>query len=674
MGLQKKTILKEKFYEKVFSNEDQYPLSAKDESLSFLISFFDDIRPSRKKNNLDAEQNLLDCISFIEDHPVIAFKLQQAILVQLVNTDLKTAFAKSGIPGDDGFLRELVEKLKHKILEPLQDKNDFLYVINRIFYDKSDWQWVSAIKRATWIHFFELLQFTIQASDKRLRQQLMDALTFLSYQVANSGLDEEITAYISPFKTDHENPFIVQNLLLQEFQKQITDFPLDVKAQANKLKISLLEIENEIDYIKNNQGTKGTSIKQGYTLLILSNRIKRMLLLLDTIDNDESFDMGRFVDLFKILVRNENRKYSLREFFSQGISYVAYQIAEQKGLKGGKYITISRKDYLCMLVSAMWGGLIICFVAVFKNLLGRLHYAHFWQGFWYSINYSLGFIAIDLTGSTLATKQPAFTANAVASSLDSKKSNGKPDMNNLAITVAKVIRSQTASFIGNLIIVFPGTYFLAMLYDKIFSEKISGGINAVRLLQEQHPFQSFSLLYACNTGFFLFLSGLIAGYVQNKIVYSKIGQRMVAQGTQSHNGSVVKKSKLAYFVEKHAGSIAGNASLGFFLGMAGILGKLFGIPFDIRHITISSGNMAIGVYGLGLENIPLKYLLTVFFGVLGIGFFNFLVSFSLAFFVAIKSRGIKLHQYPELLSTIVRYFFKRPLSFFFPSKTADSLG
>jgi len=73
-------------------------------------------------------------------------------------------------------------------------------------------------------------------------------------------------------------------------------------------------------------------------------------------------------------------------------------------------------------------------------------------------------------------------------------------------------------------------------------------------------------------------------------------------------------------------------------------GQFLGIPFDVRHITISAGNTALGLYGLD-NHVPAMYLLTVVLGVLMIGFLNFFVSFSLAFFVAVKSRGIRLRDY-----------------------------
>ncbi len=110
----------------------------------------------------------------------------------------------------------------------------------------------------------------------------------------------------------------------------------------------------------------------------------------------------------------------------------------------------------------------------------------------------------------------------------------------------------------------------------------------------------------------------------------------------------------------------GNISLGFMLGMSSIVSKFLGIPFDIRHITISAGNVSMALYGLGIRNVPVTYLITIFLGVLAIGLLNFLVSFSLAFMVAVRSRGVKLREYPEFLGILSRYFMKKPLDFIRP--------
>jgi len=195
---------------------------------------------------------------------------------------------------------------------------------------------------------------------------------------------------------------------------------------------------------------------------------------------------------------------------------------------------------------------------------------------------------------------------------------------------------------------------------------------ALKMLEDQHPWHSLSLLYACNTGVFLFLSGIIAGYVQNKIRYGHISRRLQTHPILRLSMPAKRLKRGADYVEKHAGALAGNICLGFFLGMAGFFGEIFGIHFDIRHITISAGNTSLGVYGLGpaILDHP-RYLAAVIMGVLGIGFFNFLSSFSLAFIVAVRSRGIRLHEYPEFLGILWRYFKSAPLDFIRPRRRLE---
>lgn len=645
------------------------PISEKNQGLDFLVSFFSAIRPSSEKGKTKAKNNLERAIRELLQHPVFLTNLQHALLAQLINTDLSSVLTESGIPLASGFWQEFFRKLRHKILPSLQAENNFLYVINCIFYRKNDYQWVEGIPHETWAHFFECLGLSFHVDDRRISIQLSQGLKILAFQVAQLGLEKEVIEYIRP-EEKVENPFVLQCYLIHDLQESLDNNaePVEIKRISSQIENALSKCYLSVEYIRENHSQRGASLHQTYTLLLLVNKLDRMSLLVDSLDADQHFDTRNFTSFFKMLIRNENRKNSIREFLSQCLGYLAYQIAEHKGSKGNKYITSSAADYRNMLVSAMSGGGIISFVAVIKNLLTALPMPIFWHNFSYSVNYSLGFVIIEESHSTLATKQPAFTASAVASSLDTKKNSREPNLYNLALTVAKVSRSQIASFLGNLIIVFPGTFFLAWLYQLITKTKILEGAAAAAMLEDQHPWHSLSLLYACNAGFFLFLSGIIAGYVQNKIQYSHISERLEIHPLLRLSFPAVKLQRLAHYFEQHAGPLIGNIALGFMLGMSGLVVKIFGIPFDIRHITIAAGNVAIAVYGLGLSNIHPGYLVTIVCGVLGIGFFNFLVSFSLAFIVAVKSRGVRIKEYPEFLGILWRYLCRRPLDFIRPRK------
>jgi len=666
---------KEEFNDVVTRRSTVLAIADKKQGLDFLVSFFSGIRPARAKEKKNATKNIQVAIRDLHQHPVLLTNLQHAVLSQLVNTDLSAAFTESGIPLARGFWQEFFGRLRHKLLPSLQSENDFLYTVNHVFFRRKDYQWVESIPYETWISFFQSIGLSFHVDDRRLLYQLLQSLKILAFQVAQLGLEKEVFNYISP-EDQENNPFVRQNYLLHELEELLTEKDsLDTIGVASaNIKEVIAACQHCIEYIRSNHSTQGASLHQTYTLVILSNKLDRISMLVDVLDQNEQFDTGKFVDFFKILVRNENRKNSILEFLSQCLGYIAYQIAEHKGSKGDKYITASWAEYRSMLASAMNGGVIVCFVVIIKNLLTKIPMPIFWHGFSYSVNYSLGFVAIEETHSTLATKQPAFTASVLAGSLDVKKNTQQPNLYNLAVTVAKVSRSQIASFIGNLVIVFPGTFLLAWLYYVISGTKIASGEAAMALLESQHPWHSLSLLYACNAGFFLFLSGIIAGYVQNKIQYSHIPERLLNHPLLQFSMPASKLNRFARYIEKHAGPIIGNVALGFMLGMSSVVTNIFGLVFDIRHITISAGNVAIGVYGLGIDHIRPMFLLAVFLGVQGIGFFNFFVSFSLAFIVAVKSRGVRLKDYPEFIGILSRYFFRHPLNFIRPPKQAPEAG
>lgn len=636
--------------------------------LGFLVDLFNQVRPRKLKRMPGAEVRLQKLIMQLQENPLLLNNLHVAIATVLAHTDFVPALTDSGMLLSRGFVQEFSSRLSHKLLPALPKENEFTYIINRIFYLPTDYLWVEAIDRNAWKMFFELLNITVDQQSVALQQQITKALTILSYKVANLSMEPEV-ARLLPEDLQQQNPFIRQNHIIHQLNtKEEHRIPEEYGlAGVGDLNRLLEECIQVAQYIREQQAVRGASLALSYMTLVMTYCLERMKMLAEILDNSKNLNTDRLVDVLRLEVRYEKRKNSIRELFSQSFGYIAYQIAEHKSTKGDKYITTTRTQYYKMIASAMWGGLIVCLIVLFKNLLGKLHFLPVWSGVAYSVNYSLGFVAIEETGSTLATKQPAFTASAVAGSLDTRR-NEQPNLYNLAVTVARVVRSQFASFFGNLIVVFPVTYGIAWIFDLCFGHPLAEGAAAMKLLNDQHPWKSLSLLYAANTGVFLFISGLIAGFIQNKIQYSRVAERLQMHPGMRRTMAADRLAKLAHYIEHHAGSLTGNVILGFFLGMSGIIVKLFGIPFDIRHITISAGNVAIGAYGIGIQHLHWRFLLEVIAGVLAIGFVNFMVSFSLAFIVAVKSRGIQLKDYPEFIRILWRYFKKYPLDFIRPRK------
>jgi site-specific recombinase len=279
------------------------------------------------------------------------------------------------------------------------------------------------------------------------------------------------------------------------------------------------------------------------------------------------------------------------------------------------------------------------------------------------MNYALAFIAIYLFHFTLATKQPAMTAANLASVIDTdlKENNG---FRNLSIQVARVFRSQFIAFIGNSIMAFAVAMLFVMSWDILYDISISQK-KAVYLINDLNIFITPVLFHAGIAGFFLFLSGLIAGNVYNKTRYRRIPERI-----RSHPGlKIIMNYKLrnaiANFYEKHMGSISSNFWFGVFMGSVGVVGIILGLNLDIRHIAFAAGNFALGLYGLDFV-LSSKLIAIALLGIALIGFVNFLVSFTLSLMLAMRSRGIPYRTLFTIFLSIKNYFKEKPLLFFLP--------
>src|SRR5690606_10497736 len=121
-------------------------------------------------------------------------------------------------------------------------------------------------------------------------------------------------------------------------------------------------------------------------------------------------------------------------------------------------------------------------------------------------------------------------------------------------------RSQMVSFLGNLLVVFPLPYLLSWLYTLITGRALINEDTAAKMLHDIHPIESLSLVYAGVTGVFLFLSGIISGYWDNRVIYSKIPKRIKTHPFLQKRFSEKQLEKIANFIDRNLGALIGNLS------------------------------------------------------------------------------------------------------------------
>jgi site-specific recombinase len=115
----------------------------------------------------------------------------------------------------------------------------------------------------------------------------------------------------------------------------------------------------------------------------------------------------------------------------------------------------------------------------------------------------------------------------------------------------------------------------------------------------------------------------------------------------------------------------GNAVFGLLMGVTATAGFLLGLPLDVRHVTFSSANFAIGFVGLDYQVTPEQAGIAAL-GIALIGTVNLLVSFGLALWVALRARKIRFYHGFKLLRALGRRLWVAPLDFFIGPK-ADPL-
>jgi len=230
-----------------------------------------------------------------------------------------------------------------------------------------------------------------------------------------------------------------------------------------------------------------------------------------------------------------------------------------------------------------------------------------------------------------------------------------------------VMRTQFIAIVGNVMAAIPVAWLIAVCWQSFTGAPVVNTEKAAHLLADLDPLHSLAIFHAAIAGVYLFLAGLIAGYYDNLAIYRQIPQRLAALPWLNRLLGETRTQRLAHYVEHNLGGLAGNFYFGLFLGVTGTIGFLLGLPLDIRHITFSSAYLSYAAVSYDYL-IPLNVVLWSVAGVLLIGMTNLLVSFTLALWVALRSRKLKGSDALPLLPALVRRFWQKPKDFFIPPK------
>lgn len=634
----------------------------KEGNSNFILNF---MKFGMSNYNLNTEAFFNDLSIQLEKDEEFKLKIQQEIGALLLNLKIRKYFCDENIIEENNLISVFTSRISKIILPQIDDAQSLNSILNTLFYDKKYLNWIQKVDQDLWRKVIVHFDLNQESSIKLWIEQLEDVATILMDRIKGGYCDSELLRYMP-------TPLYNQGIFntLESYVKQISE-KKDFSIPFTNIEELVHECDQYLSDILMQKDQKGISLKITLKVNRLKEQLKRLKDVLNLLYLNQTSDASELVSfIITYIIQLYAPKNYIREQLSNNLNLVTFMATYHNGQTGENYITKTKLGYYKMIESSSMGGFIVAILCFFKLYISSCQLSPFIEAMGYSLNYAIGFSAIYLLKFTLATKQPAMTAANIARTF--AQGNDEIQTKQFTILFSRLSRSQFVAFIGNVLMSFLIATSIFIILKHVFHLEVVSQEKATKWFEET-SFPYFEIFwYAAIAGVFLFISGLSSGLFINRLRYSNVINRLYHHPVLKMSLSISRRKKIVQWFEKNAGGLFGNIVLGFLLGFAFLIGKFLGIPFDIRHITFQAGNFAIAIGGLGY-NITNIELIKGFVFIFGIGFFNFIVSFTLSLILALKANRIPLKLMFPILKAVLQNFIKQPFYYFYPPSRKKEL-
>ncbi|WP_295841040.1 site-specific recombinase Gcr [uncultured Apibacter sp.] len=616
------------------------------------------------RKNFDNSIDFIDHITqMLYKNPSIKEKFIERLVPLFRNIYMQKFITDFGIFTNDKLISLFFRQIGNKILPQISDDQTLLSLANEVLYSNVNHNFLKLIPLDRWQKFYEVLfsDDIVICNCGYVKKQIREGALILIDRVVGGAADPEVFK-MSYIRNIEENPFQKLTSRLIKILQDHEFIDLDkINVLCEQIKLCKIYLDNIIDQ----KESKGISLAITIKVTCLRQQIDRILILINALYLLDNKPLSlAMANLTKKLLGIYSTKSSVTNSFQSTLYVVTSLVTWHNRQAGEKYITNTSKEYMQMLYSAMGGGFLVAILCFIKAQIGMHTYTPFIQALLYSLNYSWGFVSIYLIHWTLATKQPAMTAATLAHALNQDEKSAS-DYKEFGLLFTRIFRSQFIAFIGNVFAAFivgVGLYYLLSYFTGI--ELIN--LHKATDFRDEVVHMDYKIFwFASIAGIFLFISGLISGITENYTRYHNIPERLYNHPLLKRFIKEKRRRNWVNWYNNKIGGISGNVFLGICLGSAFLIGNFLGIPFDIRHITFSGGNYAMALSYFNF-NISCTDFILGFIGIFGIGLCNFLVSFSLSLWVAMKSVNVPTKEMGKILYSALKLFIRNPARFFLP--------
>jgi len=549
-------------------------------------------------------------------------------------------YSEAGIPEATSLPRELMGRVKRRLLPQLEDELDIYAALQMAGLDAGDAEWVAGLSDADAAPWRVLLGGS--AGDFPV------AVRLLALRAASIGLSRAVMN-VMPHKWETESPFFelvdaagrfAQAPADREVLEQVHETVLQCRYSAGIAHARLEEI--------------GVSSDLVFRLDLAIAQLERIYVLLRVAAGEE--DGRRFASLLVLAFAEER---GIQNLLRSSVNRVARQIVTHTGKSGEHYIAPSRADWVSMGRGALGAGAITAFTALFKYIFAAMALAPLWTGVAHSLNYTASFVLMQFLGWRLASKMPSMTAAALCDAME--KEDG---MQSEVKLVAAITRTQAVVTAGNLLGAVPMAFLIDLSIRWRTGHTFLAHAAALHGVESMHPWRSLTILYAALTGCFLWLSSLAAGWTANWMVLHRLPESIAQSRGLRRSLGAGRAARLAHLVKHHLSGVAGYVCLGLLLGLLPFVGVFAGIPLEVRHITLAAASLAYDFSSLAWSRaVPWPELGWAAVGLAATGLMNFSVSFALGLWLALRARNLGAGGRRKLVVALWSEFRHHPARF-----------
>lgn len=593
----------------------------------------------------------------VEKDPALLEQVRVQTIAFLEKTSLDRSLSSSGLTKEPSFFKDLTSRLLDRFFPRPYAGEDLGSVVHRLEDKKAHPSILLDLEDEEIRRFLSIVCPKRSVLSELTRGAFETAMRTLVARVSHEGMSHRFWDRLDEDPSRRE-PIVRLSTTLESYLVEPSAEGLD------GLKKRIEECQASARWLRQQRGERGISLALTFQISSIIERSNRLNLLLDVHKGYwAEADSNKIIRLTQEIIDAEVHPPRMGLMLRRYFSLVFFQVTEHTGKVGENYIARNSEEWNELLKKGLLGGLIVGFFAVLKPLSSTLSLAPAVEAFAHSIIYASIFVLIFLSRGVLATKQPAMTASVLAQMLDSSES--PRSLWRMSELVVKTVRSQVAAVFGNILVAFPiaslSTYGLLHLgWDGFSASQVN------YLITQINPLRSWSCLYyAFLTGIALSTVGVVAGSASNWFIFNQIPARLRRALTRWLRLSEPLSDRIVTWVSRHFSSLSGNIALGVVLGTIPVLGYVFGVPLDIRHVTFASAQLGIAAAHPGAI-VSWEVFAACVAGTLLIGAINLIVSFGVTFFIVLESRGITLRQDRQLLLLCAKRFLKEPWTFLLP--------